>query len=905
MSSTFKKSTTDDFNGMLALMPKKQVNSSGNTEAVCMSKFTAGVGDDHDTIINGNQLNQHLTQIYSTRGETETSTIEKILMWSPDENRPAYVGNLGTYDRLVWAGKFENLGGTDGTVFKHAVVEGSPTDGFMYVPTPYFEFTPGQSSSLIERALPDADGDVDPTSGGGHVNAESFRIKLRFNNLQPKTFVPLFGYVTSWGQAPEEVNNAMGTMYTPGNGYQFNHTAVTSRVSSTNDANNGAVNAWYYQYYCFPGGIASSNNNIYGYGVSANSDYEGGTAWNMLSYDGKIPFSEPDTAWNDILSTYNAPHNTNMYLSNTTWRNNHIYGRFRSETCRHTVVYYLYAYDNNGKGMIVQCAGEQDEYEAMQNAGFKTFSYKPSNGYFGQSNRNGYLDFVAPFELTSFLSDAQNDLTDLYNKYDPATYDQGIGIWNDATQESPYRIIYHHHNDLFDDHIEGAGNNSSGWWYQYWGVGTNWNKTFDIGLQQKIGWIKHQWFNYSWAVNTANTNVTASESTYLNFVPNTTTSNSGIYKYPCITHYMGHSHMRQDFKIIAFGDVSNNINLSNWEEILINVNTLIGRRSASSTDDSFDSLSTHTMTSSYRYDWEQSNLANKTVTYADNLVRGNVHDAYFENPVVKLYTGKILNFIFRDVPGQKYYGYTSTSVEFWNPTASGPDSYQASGGPCCLILRPSFRSEGEIHSFSYSAYHNSYDQPDIGGTGKLRGEKRSSDSTEYLFSKIGYSYNPLQAASTNTGAFTDPNSSLSNPLFLLDSDETTRGSITKEGIANAIYISLNDAGSLFTDTGNEDQYEIAHFCLFFRGVTLSALNYHDIKMSVVDAPNSSATTLFASVPTENFSNKHITEVPINNISKFPGDKSAYAITFNAASTNVIRYDDLQNAYLKIWVEVRT
>lgn len=901
MSSNFKRSTTDDFNGMLALMPKKQSNESGNTEALCISRFASNLDLDHDAVINGLQLNQHLTQIYSTRGETESSTSEKILMWSPDDSRPEHVGNLGTYDRLCWSGKFENLGGTDGVVFKHANINSINTDGFMFVPSPYHDFTPGQASSMRSRAYPD----TSINNVNGYVPAESIRIKLRFNNLQPRTFVPLFGYVTSWGQKPAEIANAMGTMY--------GQTAPGWIVSNGNvhNSKNWGPSAWHAQYYNFPGGISSGTNNIYGYGVSADSTY--GPGWTGHPYnDGVDPFATRTPV--DVIG-YNSPHNQNKlnFTSNSQMYNDWMF--YRSETVRHTAIYFLYAYDESGKGMIISCTGEMDEYEAMQNSSAKVFSYKPSNAYFGASDKNGYLDFAAPYEITSFLSDGTKDLTDLWEKYDPNVYAMPGGNLNDWTQETPYRLIYRHWGDILDPYIEGAGNNTNGWYWNYYGwAGSDFSN--DISKQRRF----HQMMTLEscrFTARDSNYSGTANVQAASANLPNFSFATRAVDMFregysPTHSNCYG----RQNLQIVAYGDVTSNINLSNWEELLINVNTDF--RYSKNSDGWHWAVSGYGITRN-PWDYTNTDIANNSVNLISTDLNGSssfpssTTTNYASHPIVKLYTGKILDFVFRDVPGQQYSdanyslitGTTINHEKVFAPTHTwSTENNRAGQGPSCLILRASWRAQCEIHSFSYAAYHNTFINEPVGGNGKLRFYERSGDSTEYLFSKTGYSYNPLSTASSNPASFTDINNSLSDPLFLLDDDATTRASITKAGVDNAIYIALNDAGSLFTDTGNESTYEINSFSIFIRGITLSALNYHDLKFAVVDANNSSAQILFQSVDSGTASNQHISSVPINNVASFPADGSAYAVTFSLSHTTTYKYSDIKNAYLKIWAETR-
>lgn len=881
MSSTLKRITTDDFNGMLELMPNKTTNASSNQEAVCMSKFTSNLGVDHDSIENGIFLNQHLTKIYSTKGNLSSSSVDKILLWSADDERPNYLGAFGQYDRLVWAGKFENLGGSNGTVFKHARVNGIDTDGFMFVPSPYHDFTPGQGAEMYSRAfLSSADENVT-----GYVPAESFRIKLRFQNLQPKTFVPLFGYVVSMGISSKEVVNAMDTMYAP------RGTAILNWITSSVGTASYYENSWYSQHYNFPGGISSGTNNIMGYGVSADTSLGGGYTSKIYGENNGDGFSERKS-FNALFTEQEVGSSHVKYGEFPDASTDYAYTAnnvFRGENCRHSVVYFLYAYDTNGKGMIISCAGEADEFEAINNPNHKIFSYKPTNSYFGDSNKNGYLDFAAPYEITSFLDDPNNDLTDLYNKYDPSIYRIGP-ITNNWVQDTPYRLIYEHWNDLADPFIEGAGNNTLGWYFTKFGWRqssfTNSNVLARY-MSIKQGQITpDQRFDDN-VTNDLPPNFSGTGGTIWGlsqgYIPPGETTN----------HY-------QNLQIVAFGDVSNNIDFSNWEDIIINVNTLVKWNDNSQ----YSHLNGYGL-SKYKFDYDNWDSLNNTVPIASPSSNSKLGTYYFSQPIVKLYTGKILDFVFRDVPCQKYFG-AATSASNTGLQFSGRDwlgwGTLSSQGPSCLVLRPSFRAQGEIHSFSYGAYHNQQSYETIGGSSKISNNFRSGNDTEYLFPKMGYSYNPINDASNNAGSFVDPNNSLLNPLFMLDDDLTTKTSITKAGLDNAIYISMNDAGGLFTDTGNESNYEINNFSIFIRGITLSALSYHDLKFAIVDAPNSSAQVLFASTSNSAFMNHHISEVPINNVVSFPQDKSAYCVSFNQSNTGLIRYNDIQNAYLKIWAD---
>lgn len=328
------------------------------------------------------------------------------------------------------------------------------------------------------------------------------------------------------------------------------------------------------------------------------------------------------------------------------------------------------------------------------------------------------------------------------------------------------------------------------------------------------------------------------------------------------------------FQMIAHGATSN-ADLAQETEILVNFKSLIAGSDSEGRSDRFlDHFGIH-----------------------NDIQRNPTVTANHGQAVSINMTGKILDFIFRDIPTIMYYDwwryyqtqYSESYEDFYKPMRA-------------LVLRPSFEAKTEYSSFSISNYGD--DQPNelIGGdTEHIRSYYKTSRNTQFVFGNGGFSYDPLAGAKTNPStSIEDSTNSWDNPENLINNDLTLRANVNNAGIENALYIGLNGT-DLFPNGANKGEYEITGFTLNIRGVTLSALDYHDLRFAIVDSTKT--TTLFT---TNDFDAEslNISDVPINNLTQSPQGDGAYSVYFVTSISEDHYYSDIENGFLKIWVETQ-
>lgn len=278
----------------------------------------------------------------------------------------------------------------------------------------------------------------------------SIRLRLRFDDLPANTFVPLFGYTYQHTQEPQA---AAGGYYRPYHRYFW--------VNTNKPYSNGAKTTTFWGYplgMTRPQGASSNSTNLYG---SASK--------------------------------------TSSYLQNDFMRN--------------TMIWFLYAHDGNGNGMIATCAGDADQSSPH--------AYRPTNSHYGSNN--GYFDFVAPTKLTAPLA-AGETLQDLWNSYG----DGGSRV--STTHPVDWRSIY-----------------------QYW-VTDHWGRLRNTGNKTYADRYSHGSYNLiNWAHPYGNSPYVISyDNSY------------GQYPGPFSFNQM---------QLVAFGPV-NNSTFSTAQDIHVNVNTL-------------------------------------------------------------------------------------------------------------------------------------------------------------------------------------------------------------------------------------------------------------------------------------------------------------------------------------------
>lgn len=695
---------------------------------------------------------------------------------------------------LAWDERYTLNSSSDRGPFDRYVWAGqfqkkAPADGGTVFTHSNIDGTPTDGMMLI----PSPYANFTPGSHGywGDANFESIRLTIKSNKtggIPANKFVPLFGYTYTCAGAPQEITNSAGTAY---------RNQLTVRIKTTNDKNIAGSDSLQDSYRidgAIPNAVSASTNNL--------------------------------DQWSNVMSD--------------PYQNFHDYAR-------NTTVWFLYAHDGNGKGMIIMTAGEgatSTHFESSRLDGYNR--YRPYNGHFG--DKDGYFNFKPPYYLDNWLN-GQNSQTleDLWNHWGTGgagreSFDDG-----DFRKASSIRHIYRHWRDMNDSDIGGFDN------------GVAYSQAMSTVGHASLGTHKHYaYYDRNSGIHRSGNQWALSDYTDIN-LPNS--AHFGAINYA-------------PFQIVAYGDAGANAALTHSEEILINANTIgvAGKNY-------------------HKYLGIQSDNDENT---SQDSRHGTARQI--------LYTGKILNFNFRDVPGQMWNdnyrfhfanGYNSTSIQY------------SSKGPYALVLRPTHEDKMQVENISYANYTNDDSPEVIGGNSLLKDTYRSSSSTQFFFGGEGYSYDPLANAKANPSTeIEDPASAWDNEENLFDQDLNSRAALNAEGQANALYLNLN--GTSATLTNPEDTFDITSIGITVRGITLSALDYHKLRFAIVDSTDiNSQTTFFETVTSTQADQQDkldISDIPIGNTIINPVGDGAYHIQFQTTLSDNHSYADIKNAFLKIWAE---
>lgn len=884
MSTQLNRSIQDDFKGIFGIAPK--ISSGANRRIEIMSRFSS-LPTDHDAIQNFDQVNMHLTSTYATRNSNNSSLGGDMLMWSPDDHTNQEYASRGAYDRYVWAGAFEER--VSGNVFTHTTIEGSPTDGYMMIPSPYVDFEEGSMKFT------------------GHVDKmDSIRLKIKSNGGIPANqFIPLFGYA-------------------------YKHIGVPIKASNSSYDIHRSFNQWNWN------NQGRSDYNLYH--IRNSKDFE------ILGYGPPDSFI---TKGHNIPSTVAADSNNSYSYHNREypW---YVTKPFQNDYCRNAIIWFVYAHDGNGNGMLAMHPGESSEPPSGITSFYKL---RPSNGYFG--TKNGYFDWVQPYWYTEKLFQGANTLADIWNDIGPsgswrpempfygsyytaevgnswryAKYDPGINAsWDPSIDSTEYfdaqvvsffgdaelafhqanfrRMWTHAHDggvpwltdvefqsfsDLYQNHNTDTKN----------GDNTIFSDRYTYTQYQRV--LRHPYHRGD--------SGTRSEFRFGNYI------GSGLTSVDRGSHYQNTVKWPQNYapsQVIAYGPTSNS-DLSQETEILINVNSIRGGfKNEESYANAQGTSAAPPAPATIRLDspttFQQNLTSNKLLDHFGVHSRDEIYTGGYPNgqAVCLNYTGKILDFKFRDIPGQMY---NDTYNSFYAAYA-GEDFCGKTQK--ALVLRASHLGKIEISSFSIANYgiEDIWD-PDyvtsdsrneiVGGSTTFHKDYyRSSSDTEFLFSDDGFSYDPLEnAKNTPSTNIEDPSNSWDNPEYLINNDLTLRSDLNAAGESNALYIKLNGTNALPQGAVDSD-YEIQSFTINIKGVTLSSLDYHDLKFAIVDSTK--AITLFSTNDNDPDS-PHIGEVPLNNLTQSPPANGMYSIRFRTAISEPHYYSDIKDAYLKIWAETQ-
>lgn len=335
MTTTFNRSTQDDFGGMFGIAPN--ITSGANRRIECMSRYST-LGADHEAIQNLDQLNMHLTNMYATRNTNSLTQGGDRYAWSFDYYDNQNYANRGGFDRYIWAGAFVEK--PTGNVFTHTTINGVQTDGYMMIPSPYINF---QGSDRTDS----------------RDNMDSIRLKIKSNlseGIPANTFVPLFGYAIRHGYNWSERDNAAGSLYEPEITYVWrqNHSHGTTSTSTENARRYPAGHS-------IPTAISYDSNNLYQFSSRNFTD-----------------------------SSYEP---------------------YQNDTQKNCLIWFMYAHDGNGNGMICTCPGESAEAATGHVNTF--YKLRPSNAKLGDTN--GFFQWVQPYWYTEQLFQGASTLTDIWN----------------------------------------------------------------------------------------------------------------------------------------------------------------------------------------------------------------------------------------------------------------------------------------------------------------------------------------------------------------------------------------------------------------------------------------------------------------------------------------------------------
>lgn len=794
MATTYNRSNQDDFGGMLALAK----NIDGGTVAKVMSRFGEELEEDDSAVQNFDQINMDLTKLYSTKNAKHNSagadklSIHFAYDWDLSNNSNA---SRGSFDRYIWAGQFEDKGGTAGTVFTNSNINGINTDGMMMVPSPYMNFTDDSAKVWAED------------------NFESIRLKIKSNGGIPaNTFVPLFGYVYTHSNNPQSFQNSAGTAYRSQNWF--------TTKSGGNNGHRHVENGMVYDAR-IPNAISASQENLY--------------QWSNIN------------GRDDGSYTYDPE----LYLD-------------YHDYARNTILWFLYAHDGAGNGMIVTCAGEAPASEHINDTLIDSYyRYRPTNGHFG--NKDGYLEFKQPHYLNDWLNEQNKTLAELYAEWGDGGAGRNSFDINDPRRASSIvRPIYTHSHDMYDESIGGDKNNTV--------------PDLDQSASAQTNVPNSVWSLEDYVYN-AHSNQLNKAAHHYNPSYNQWSSNGNVIdsSKPSLKGFGAVN--RTPFQIVAYGATSNS-DLSTATEMLINVNTIGASASAGHTFHNhlsvmgLDSSITHSNASAYGH--------------------GSARQM--------LYTAKILDFNFRDVPGQMFHDYYRLMHNYQNLNTQ--DTYQ---GPKAIALRPTTVGDMQIESFSYSNYTNDDPLEIIGGNSLLKDYYRSSSSTSYLFGGGGHSYDPIKGAKASPSTeLTDSNSKWTDEENLINGDVTSRAELSEAGHENALYIQLNGLDGSITLPSPDSDFDIASMGITIRGITLNGVDYHKLRFAIVNQTNTSGQIVFfetvTSAQLEQQDKLDIGDIPIDNTSISPSADGAYHIQFQTTLADNHTYDLIKTAYLKIWAE---
>lgn len=688
-----------------------------------------------------------------------------------------YDTNEGT-DRFIWSGEFQKS--ASGSIFKNTNIQFKDVDGYMVIPTPYAPYDPSAVMTTKDNQTTDA-----------------FSIKLKFNNLPANKFVPLFGYVVGNG----------GYLSSLGNGFyrQQNHW-LNPLALATATYRNSSKRYWEF------------NWNTRNWEIVSNLSGSARDFATFLNYPASLSY--------DQNNLYNLS-------TNNIWNN--------LPSVRNTIVWFLYAHDGNGNGMVVSTSGETNNFDPQND------QYRPSNKWYGQYN--GYTQYQPPAFLDNWIASGKT-LSELFDYYSFVGDSSTIGYYKSK------RLVH-----IFDPYnTNKVDSNSShdinprATMQSFSPGGIPWLRT---NTENKSGSIMRNGFNNSWwggynhTINRGSSHL-SSFSTGLPGIGQT---------------------MDCPFQIVSFGPM-NNSTLSSLTQLNINAHKIgLSNRGHYGYGMNSDVTSVNAGQVVFDGTFENTGFSN---VHGPNFYDNYRHRYYY---TYRVYLP----------PGNDYF-YGVNSYKDWY---AGP-------GPNGIVLRPTVLGDGEIHEVNVGSYDNQYTPALIGGSvGEesygVRNFYTKSPNAKLLMPEPLDNYDSVKAARQNPSIIQDLQSNWTNEGLMLDGSLGTKAQCTKPGIGNALFIPLDASslGSIDTDA------LVENITLRIRNAQLFSIRQYKLRFSITDS-NKAPLMTSGGLTAADVSSPDV--IPIEYGESFPDDVSFFDIVFNKNESAPVTYGQIQNGFLMLWVE---
>lgn len=691
----------------------------------------------------------------------------------------------------------------------NTVIEGKPIDGYMMVPAPYSRWTTGTSFSY-----------QNPTS-------DCFKIKLKYNSLPANTFVPLFGYVVGRAESLSEVAD---------NCYQANKTHLNPFLYK--DRNTSTIDA----------------GKMYVTNVGQPQ-----VTLNYTVTDDVNTFLNQPTSF-----VHNSNNNYEISLHNTF---------SLRPSMKNTLIWFLYAHDGEGNGMIITTSSETNELDPALD------EYRPWNSHYGMYN--GYTQFRQPDFLTRWFTEGGtlSSLNEAYSLNGSASTNEMFkafktihfyDAWNTTMADTNTNIDLFGMQDWFRKY-SGDWSSSSGF-NVYVSNADFAGSLSDATARFALGQLK---WNYQGMGRISRAN---QGSTYSAFNWDFGGSENSHYTRGQFGLKVGYinpgAYNHLPMRIVSYG-ANTNADLSQLTEININAHKI--------------GLSGYQNYFAGPY----STTTESGSTCASVYFDGVLGDLAFQDVVGhQFYDQEIIRYMYYRSQYNRGYGYAtypSLTSFTWNHNV----------GATAVVLRPGVIGDGEVHSITIGSLDNvfgierySTPTPEINSYTNIQNFYKSHRNLVRYKPKELKRYDGFAGVSQDASTIRDPQSNWSNKSLLLDGELGTKAQCTAPGYDNGILIPIDQAST------NDDNI-VEKINIGIRNIQLFSLKQYYIKVALLD---SSQTIIAQNGGAASYNKFALDIVPTQIGVSFPSAEEFLSVIFYNEYNRPLLYRDIKNGFIKIWVE---